>query len=312
MKPRLLFAVGLTVLVLIYLGLSHYMGRSAAARVPVSKTTTTPASAALTVDEVIAAWKAGEATPLKPVGLENDSAALRDVIKLLANAGLTTVSTVFPPKADVRLTAKQAADLELAILGLVVAYRDNEPADVLAYMRERGEKLERSRRERMEAGISKSRQRDLSALSDDEFYVKAWTLFHCDPHWHGLVASESRWQTWDGRGTSTEEIRRIELDPLNNPLSDAAILSQLFRGDVTSQHNFAPMEGSLDEELGGDEAVVLADVKLIVQLDQTLANERVAYIVRFWFNRAAGKWQPIALAGIPWSPNGNMMPNFLF
>lgn len=130
-------------------------------------------------------------------------------------------------------------------------------------------------------------------------------------HWHSLAAEECTWQPWNGSGMAVDEIRQIETDPLSNPLSTAAVLSQLFQGSSVAQPNFIPAKGSLGKELKTSEPVLLADVKLVIQLDQSLNNERVAYIVRFWFNRTAKQWQPIAFVGIPWSPTINAMPMIL-
>ena len=255
------------------------------------------------VNQVIADWRAGEVVPLA-----SDKSELQKAVGQFQEAGLETVSTTFPPTAAVDLTFDQSSDLNGAIAGFLLAYYSNDPSEVFAYMQERGKRLDNASRTFLSRGVSKKSKRDVPKLSDEEFYVEAWNQFKMHSHWHGLVAEVSTRQIWNGSGMSVEEIRQIETNPLSNPLSTAAVLSQLFRGEAISRHNFVPNEGSLEEELTTAEPVILADTTLVVQLDQSLANERVAYITRFWFNRAAGKWQPISFVGIPWSPTINAMP----
>lgn len=258
------------------------------------------------VNDVIAAWRAGAVVPLT-----SGEAELEKAVSQFQDASLETVSTSFPPTKSVDLTVEQSSDLANAIIGFLFAYHSNDPSKVFSYMQQQGKRLDSESRKALTRGVSKKSKRDVSQLSDEEFYVEAWNQFKIHSHWYGLVAEESTWQTWDGNGMSVEEIRQIETDPLSNPLSTAAVLSRLFRGDSTSRHNFIPAIGSLEQELTTTEPVILVDMTLIIQLDQSLANERVAYITRFWFNRTAGKWQPISFIGIPWSPTINAMPSIL-
>ena len=258
------------------------------------------------VKQVIADWRAAEIVPLA-----STEADLRQSIDGFQNAGLETVSTSFPPTEGVELTAAQSSDLANAIVEFLLAYHSNDPLRVFSYMETRGEKLDDERRNLLARGVARRSTRDLSQLSASEFYVEAWKHFKMNSHWHGLAGEECTWQPWNGRGMAVDEIRQIETDPLSNPLSTAAVLSQLFQGNSVSQPNFIPAKGSLAEELTTSEPVILADVTLVIQLDQSLNDERVAYIVRFWFNRTAKQWQPIAFVGIPWSPTINAMPMIL-
>lgn len=302
MKKRLLLVLCAFVL----LGVSAAFRRPKAPQQATAKTTSESALPT-NVNQVIANWRAGAVLPLA-----SDSSDLQKGVGRFRDAGLETVSTSFPPTKAVELTTDQSSDLAFAITGFLISYSSNDPSKVFAYMQERGKRLDNDSRKFMTLGVSKASKRDLSNLSDKEFFIEAWNQFEMHSHWHGLVAEESALQVWDGRGMSVEEIQQIETDPLSNPLSMAAVLSHLFRGYATSRHNFIPNEGSLKEELATSKPVVLADTTLVVQLDQSLANERVAYITRFWFNRAAGKWQPISFVGIPWSPTVNALPSILY
>ena len=258
------------------------------------------------VEQVIAAWQAAEVLPL--ASAKGD---LQQAVDGFQNAGLNTVSTSFPPTKDVALTAEQSSDLANAIVEFLAAYHSNDPAKIFSYMKARGQRLDDERRKALTRGVAKKSTRDLSQLSDSEFYIEAWNQYKMNSHWHGLVAKECTWQSWDGSGLAVDEVRQIETDPLSNPLSTAAVLSKLFQGNLISQSSFVPARGSLEDELTKSEPVILADVTLVIQLDQSLNHERVAYVVRLWFNHAANRWQPIAFVGIPWSPTINAMPMIL-
>lgn len=258
-----------------------------------------------TAESLIAEWNQGQVTSLA-------SESLPEMVAAMPSDGCLTVTMEAPAISASSLSPPQLSDLNLAITGLLQAYGKNDPSAVTNYMHERGKEFNDRLLPLLKKSLSRRGQTDLEELSDDTIYARMWKAFQLSSHWNGLIAASSCRQIWDGRSLTVEQITNLDENESTNPSSAAAVLYGIFRGSNVVRHHFAPVEGTLDEELGGDEPVLLADVKLIVQFDDDRFNAKAAYLVRFWFNRTAGKWQPISMAGFASHPGTVSLPSLMF
>jgi hypothetical protein len=70
--------------------------------------------------------------------------------------------------------------------------------------------------------------------------------------------------------------------------------SALFPGIDTYPHIFIPKMVQLKDEVNNN-AILVADVKLLIRFDDTLHTKPVIYFIRLWFCTADRKWHPLQL-----------------
>jgi hypothetical protein len=255
--------------------------------------------------ELIAEWNQGNVTPLDPKNLLESVKLLpsQDCLSILGGSTLIR-------KAD--LTPHQIDDLNLAIAGLLTAFGANDPKALIDYMRERDKQFANRFRPILIKALLRRGQTNVDGLSGEELYVRMWNAMRLNTHWSGFVAPSSCLQVWDGSSLSIEQIARFDTTEAMVRESSAAKLFSIFRGSETLRHHFEPTKGTLDTALLNDETLLLADVKLIVELDDKHFNDKSAYFTRFWFNDIAEKWQPICMMGFASHPVRLSLPVLMF
>lgn len=210
------------------------------------------------------------------------------------------------------LSPYQDADLNSAIIGLLKAYGASNPIAVIDYMRDRGKSFDSRLQPVLKKTLSRRGQSDLEGMSDSDLYIRLWKTLKIQSQWSGVVASESCVQLWDGNNIAADQITQFDWNEATNPGAMETELKGVFRGIETLRHHFDTVKGSLEKQLIGDRPVLLADVRLIIEFNESKFNEKAAYLCRFWFNSNADKWQPIVLLGFASHPGSISLPELMF
>jgi hypothetical protein len=209
------------------------------------------------------------------------------------------------------LPAPVKRDLNTAVTGLLHDYRDATPDAVIEYMSERGKVVNPDERKRMERALVKQ-GKDLEKLSDEDVYRTMCTTFKANAHWSGLVADSSCRQFWDGKKVPFNRVGNFSQSFVagvpTKPMDQTDYLTHLLRGTTTGPHNFVSTNGSLEEAHETDAQVLLCDLQLVMELDELFSRVKAPYLIRFWFNNAQEKWQPIAKISFSPTPKGGPLP----
>ncbi len=275
--------------------------------------------------DLIAKWNRDQV-----VNLDLDH--LASAVESLPEAGCILLPEGAIMISSAELQAPVKRDLDAAVTGLLKAYRDGKPDAVIKYMSERGkvvdsdlrkrvERAERKRAERAERKQPKSGEIikdnivDLETLTDEDVYRTMWAKSNA--HWSGLVADSCCRQFWDGRNAAFDRVssfnRSFVTGALTKPrMEQAEYLVHLLHGVLSGRHNFVSTKGSLDDAHKSGAQVLLCDVQLVMELDESFSRVKVPYLIRFWFNEALGKWQPVAKICFTPSPEGGPLPSAPF
>ncbi|HUY92422.1 MAG TPA: hypothetical protein VMV10_27010 [Pirellulales bacterium] len=253
----------------------------------------------------IAEWNSSNAIPIM-------SAELPAAIASLKGGNCLPVQSPGVAVNFKALDNAQVEDLNAAITGFLRAYAAGDAEAVIRYMHDRGKRFDSSRRHFLEKGMKSKGETDFERLSNEELYARAWKVKNGGAHCESLVADCSCRQVWDGMKLPANEVHGFTRHGIDHPDAPAVYLGRIMNGSRSSAHFWAPERGSIDEELRGKLPVLLADVKLVLGYDDEFYDERAPWLVRFWYNRAARKWQPICLEVFAGHPKKSRFPQWLF
>jgi len=179
------------------------------------------------------------------------------------------------------LVSAEKSDLIEAIGGAVSAIASGDPDTLVAYMADRGlEPDARSLSERLEQIGGDAHPAARSGPSKQ--LAALWELLSVDPHWGALVpeaTSINVWKPWSMRHVSSTQLGRTESWLWGND----TVYHSLFRARPTFE------QASLREP------ALLADVRVLIEFDARLKQERSPYFFRFWRSEKRAMWQPLVL-----------------
>lgn len=232
-------------------------------------------------------WSLSRAVPLTP-------AQIRDAVTEIRSGECFSLPPGSNPVSRTELTEQQLADLQAAIAGIVDAYAQSSPRDLISYMAERQMRLEPSLVARHRLYLIEALGRshaDVDEMPDEDVYSAMWRSLGGHSHWEGLVVESSCWQTWTSASMTAAQIKDSE--KLVNDLF------AIFQGVRSWTNHFVP-DGhrSLEAELLADGSVLVADVSLIIEHDAEFFHEKAPYLYRFWYNRSSDTWQPLLMVRI--------------
>ncbi|MEX2142819.1 MAG: hypothetical protein WD894_26420 [Pirellulales bacterium] len=260
--------------------------------------------------DLIAKWNRDPATDIRSDALPTAVQSLPEAECIGLPTGAKAIYSSFLAPAVRR-------DLDIAVTGFLQATRESKPEGLIAYMRERGQSVNRKYRKFMERALLKRGMTDVEKLSDEEVYVAgiASSKLGSDTHWRGLVANSSCRQFWDGKHVPLNRMRFDENSAPGTPpgqLEQAAFLMRILHGNSSNRCNFISDTGSLQDAHRDDPEVLLCDLQLIIELDESYSRVKAAYLLRFWFNPRVKKWQPEALMGFATDPHKLALPSVMF
>lgn len=207
------------------------------------------------------------------------------------------------------LNNAQLEDLDFALAGFLRAYAESNPQSVIEYMRERGLEFDVLKRAKYEAALKRKGVNDLESLSDEEIFARFWAVNRCRTGWYAFKSEPSARLVWNGHGFPINAILSLAgIEGTNTPVAD---LFKDLTGVMTLGRSFRPQEGSLEGELRQPQ-VLLCDVRLILEYDDKLSHAQAAYLLRFWFNHTASKWEPIALVAFGSGVDRRIIPKLQF
>jgi hypothetical protein len=251
--------------------------------------------------DLIAKWNRDPVIKLDSDELRFAVESLPEADGILLPEGAITLSS-----ATLSEPVKQ--DLDSAVTGLLQSYRHATPEAVIKYMSGRGKVVDPNLRKRMGRALAKQGIDDLEKLTDEDVYRTMWTTFKASPHWSGLVADSSCRQFWNGNKVVFNLVQGFKQNftfgVLPEQMEQAEYLVHLLRGTSSGPHNFVSTKGSLEDGHKSGAEVLLCDVQLIIELDESFSREKAPYLFRFWFNDALGKWQPIDKLRFNSNPKG--------
>ena len=183
------------------------------------------------------------------------------------------------------LTSEAKRDLFLAITGLLQCYYRASPSALFQYMEDRGEKIDlekaKSIREAIDADQHSSAEK-LEAMTDETLLATFWEWNQCDPHWSSVVEEACSICIW--RTNLPEQTDSITLGRLNK---------NLFENETNYSHLFRPDKNIAD--IAKSQAILLADVLIVIEHDESRGLERSPYYIRFWYSPFRKAWQPLQL-----------------
>jgi hypothetical protein len=249
--------------------------------------------------------------------IDLDSTELRSAVESLPEADCILLPEGAIAIGSAALPQPVRQDLDTAVLGLLQASRDATPDAVLKYMGGRGKVVDPGLRKRMGPMLVKRGITDVEKLTDEDVYRTMWTTLKADPHWSGLVADSSCRQFWDGKKAAFNRVRSFNQNFVHGALikptmEQAEYLAHLLRGSTSGPHNFVSTKGSLENAHKSGAPVVLCEVQLVIELDESFARSKAPYLIRFWFNDTLQKWQPISKLRFNSSPKGGRQAIELF
>jgi hypothetical protein len=251
---------------------------------------------------LMSAWAATTSVPL----LSDD---LPEAVRAISWDGFPLVNqpTGLLNKRD--LNPAQRDDLDTALAGFLRAYAESDPKRVIEYMRERGLELDARLRPNYEAALKRKGASDFESLSNEDLYAQFWNVNGYRTGWHALKMEPSARQVWNGHGLPLDAV--FSLAGVTGTVTPVSDLFKEISSVMTFERHFRSREGSIEND-SQQPQMLLCDARLILEYDETLSHATAAYLVRFWFNQTAMKWQPIALVAFGSGGERPFIPLFPF
>jgi len=230
--------------------------------------------------DALAKWHAADSIPI-------ESSMCKGAIRKLkvVNDGLVLneSSNAIRPT----LNSKQTDKLTDAIFGLAKAYRRGTSAALLNYMDAHEEKLNTISVGKFTDYLVEKHGLDrgeLAQLSLEQQFSTFWEAYNVTPEWKAIVAQESNIHIWKCDADSGESI--------SEPSQLDGVTSELWQRRGVRHHNFENANDTVAENLAMHGAVMIADVRLVVQHTGEGVHTICPYTVRFWYSEQRQDWVP--------------------
>jgi|GEM_PF-6688456 len=214
-------------------------------------------------------------------------ANLDQVLRELESESCLTLPEQATPIEFADLSEPAQQDLLHAIAGLCRAYLEDTGRSVVEYMHSRGESFAPERAKAWRSGLQ-SKGRALPAANDEFALAEAiYQSYPMGAHWESLRPAGSCWRLYTVAEYSSDQVESIGSEEVD-----------AWQGVASSRHAFAP-QTTWQEELRRNEELVLCDLKLVIDHDQSLRGVTVPYYFRFWWSESDNRWHPVTVAHIP-------------
>jgi hypothetical protein len=196
------------------------------------------------------------------------------------------------------LAAESRQDLVTAIGDLVVAMSNDDPSQLLSYMRIRGMKLDE---QRLDEAMQQSHQLEIAKIRGraEAKFEKLWRHPATGSHWVGLVPKATNIRVW-----KPPSIRYVSIVQLGETASWVWGNERLYESMFVSQPSF--------EQVNTRETTPIADVGLLIEHDASMENERGLYFIRLWKPNDQAKWQPLAIKLVRTAPEAHAPPRIVW
>jgi hypothetical protein len=188
------------------------------------------------------------------------------------------------------LTKGERDDLQSAIAGLLVAYRQNTADALIEYMSSRGQILNHAMMSRKREFVVEMLKTDnqVPPMTDEEVFESYWQYWGYDPAWAGFLANRTC--------TIVYSCGRDKLDMVKANGSLSRVSKTIWRNAKPYPHHFSSNTGSVDREIEEHEHVLIADVVLVVVHSEKIYGQRSPYFLRFWFDTGTTRWNPLLMS----------------
>jgi len=194
------------------------------------------------------------------------------------------------PVSVAELSDDARRDLPVAVAGLCRAYLTDTAKAVVEYMRERGETLGPVNSQQWRQILQKQGHLvpPLGGDDDDLRLAEAfWLSADNGAHWELLRPGGSCWRVY--RVSQYGEEIASSLGKIETGMWDGV---KSYRHRFTAKH-------TVPDELRSTGTLLLCDVKLVIDHDESLRSITVPYYVRFWWSTADHRWHPLDLGSMP-------------
>ncbi len=184
-----------------------------------------------------------------------------------------------------QLSQQIKADLFIAVGGLLQCCQRSTPEAVFTYMETRGEQIDPKKASLLKDAIVEEQYTEaatLDSMDNKGLFALIWDWNRTDPKWSAVVEGTGSVCVWRCRSLDR---------------ADAATLGRankkLFENETNYLHLFRPKQTF--EDVCKSRAVLVADVMVVIEHDDTRARDRSPYYIRFWYSPARSAWQPLQL-----------------
>lgn len=248
--------------------------------------------------ETLSKWESLSVTPFTE-STENLANALRKYASRecvdLPPKWLVPFDDLSPPQQDDLL--KTAAEL-------LNCYSKSDGGELVKYMQTRNENLvPKLKLAAIESLVTSQvvEQTEAENLSDLEIIQKAWTNEHCNTGWQAIAHDGGHLCIWRCKGCDPKSMQTLGTTD-----------NRVFHAQAVSTHLFEP-KFSFTQAHEDPEGVLLADIKVLIQHDDTFKKERSPYFIRFWFSTDDQLWHPFHLVHVRVTPPARSNPvNIMF
>jgi len=220
------------------------------------------------------AWVDAESIPMSDV-----AGAMQQLAEVTVQREPVVGRSEFVSFYTIDMESRQ--DLVAAIGELVVAMSDDDPSQLLSYMRSRNMKLDEKR---LDNFIQQSDQNETAGNRGpaEEKLEKLWRHPETGSHWVGVVPNATYIRVW-----KPPSIRHVSIVQLGETASWVWGNEKLYKSVFVSRPSF--------KKANTRETTPIADVRLLVEHDGSMENERGLYFIRLWKPNSQTMWQPLAI-----------------
>lgn len=196
------------------------------------------------------------------------------------------------------LAAESRQDLVSAIGDLVVALSSDDPIQLLSYMRIRGMK---QNEERLDEAMQQSDQQETTKPRGraEAKFEQLWRNPATGSHWVGLVPNATYILVW-----RPPSIPFVSIVQLGETASWAWGNEKLYESVFVSRPSY--------EQVNKRETTPIADVRLLIEHDESMKHERALYFIRLWKPSDQAKWQPLAIKLVRTAPEAHAPPRIVW
>jgi len=176
-------------------------------------------------------------------------------------------------------------DLFTAIGGLLQCFQRSTPEAVFSYMDSRGEQIDPEKANLVKKALVDEQYAEaatLDSMDNKDLFAAIWDWHRADPKWRAIVEGAGSVCVW--RCRSPDRAGVATLGRANK---------KLFENETNYLHLFRPKQTF--EDVCNSRAVLVADVMIVVEHDDSRARDRSPYYIRFWYSPARDAWQPLQL-----------------
>ena len=178
------------------------------------------------------------------------------------------------------------------IARLVQAYANNNPTEILAFMRSQGQEVSPVMRKKAIKHYIDRKPNfsgEESGIDVGEAWCFYWTDWNYNPHWSRIIPSETSLQLYQATISAKKT--------LDTKATIASSRHDIWRNQIGIGRHFKPARGySYDNFFAENENLLIGDARIVIEHDEQMYGQRSPYYIRMWLNPESEKWEPIGMS----------------